>query len=116
MGRDADEQATAAAGVNGLLSFYASTPSYRPVLDVEGRGDLQPELNALSKQGRWAEMAARIDDEALHTLAVAGTPGECAAEIVRRFGGIAQRVCCYFPGYPVTDERIAELAAAIRAQ
>ena len=115
MGRDADEQAAAAAGAKGLLSFYASTPSYRSVLDIEGWGDLQPELNALSKQGRWPDMAARIDDEVLHTLAVAGTPGECAAEIVRRFGGIAQRVCCYFPGYPVADGCIAELAAAIRA-
>ena len=35
-----------------LLSFYGSTPAYRPVLDVHGWGDLQPELNALSKHGR----------------------------------------------------------------
>ena len=41
-----------ALGVRGLLAFYGSTPAYRPVLDVEGWGDLQPELNALSKTGR----------------------------------------------------------------
>ncbi|MDT0470425.1 LLM class flavin-dependent oxidoreductase, partial [Streptomyces gibsoniae] len=39
-----------------LLAFYGSTPAYRPVLEVHGWGDLQPELNALSKQGRWQEM------------------------------------------------------------
>ncbi len=41
-----------------LLAFYGSTPAYRPVLDIHGWGDLQPELNALSKQGRWEEMGA----------------------------------------------------------
>jgi probable F420-dependent oxidoreductase len=115
MGRTPDEQQAASNGVKGLLSFYGSTPAYRPVLDVEGRGDLQPELNALSKQGRWADMAQRIDDDLLHTLAVAGTPEECAAAIVQRFGDHADRVCCYFPGYPVTDERIGELVAALHA-
>ena len=34
-----------------LLSFYASTPAYRPVLEVEGWAELQPELNRLSKIG-----------------------------------------------------------------
>ena len=33
-------------GTRWLLSFYGSTPSYRPVLDVEGWGDLQTELNS----------------------------------------------------------------------
>lgn len=114
MGRSDEELAVAANGVRGLLSFYASTPAYKPVLDVEGWGDLQPELNALSKQGKWQEMAGLIDDAMVRTLAVLGTPEECAAQIVARFGADAQRVCCYFPGYPVTDERIGELAAAIR--
>ena len=37
-----------------LLAFYGSTPAYRPVLDIHGWGDLQPELNTLSKRGKWA--------------------------------------------------------------
>ena len=58
----------------GSLSFYASTPAYRPVLEVEGWEDLQPELNALSKAGRWDEMPGRIDDTMLATLAAVGSP------------------------------------------
>ncbi len=65
-------------GVRGLLSFYGSTPSYRPVLDVEGWGDLQPELNAMSKRGEWAEMSELITDEMVDTIAVRGTPGRGA--------------------------------------
>ena len=63
-----------------LLSFYGSTPAYRPVLDIHGWGDLQPELNAMSKQGRWQEMAGLIDDEILHTIAACGSPDrDCGA-------------------------------------
>ena len=39
-----------------------------------------------------------------------------AREIVARFGGISRRVCCYFPGYPVTDDGIAALVAAIKSE
>ena len=56
--------------IRGILGFYGSTPSYKPVLDVHGWGDLQPELNRLSKQGDWATMFGLIDDEVMNTLAV----------------------------------------------
>lgn len=112
-GRTPGELAAARDGVRSLLAFYGSTPSYRPVLDVEGWGELQPELNALSKRGEWAEMPRLIDDTMVATIGVAGTPEEVAAEIVRRYGHIASRVCCYFPGYDITDERVGELVTAI---
>lgn len=114
MGETEEELAAATNGVKGLLSFYGSTPSYRPVLDVEGWGDLQTELNTMSKRGEWREMSGLIDDTMVRTIAVVGTPDECAREIVARFGDISQRVCCYFPGYAATDERIAKLVAAIK--
>ena len=96
-----------------LLAFYGSTPAYRPVLDVEGWGELQPELNALSKTSDVAAMIDLVDDEMVGTLAVRGTPEECAAEIHRRFGDLADRVCCYFPGYDAALDDIAALAAAL---
>ena len=46
----------AAAGTRQQIAFYGSTPAYRPVLELHGWGDLQDELNALSKQGEWVEM------------------------------------------------------------
>jgi probable F420-dependent oxidoreductase len=112
---DTDAELEAASrGVRGLLSFYGSTPSYRPVLDVEGWGDLQPELNAMSKRGEWATMPNLITDEMVDTIAVRGRPAECAREIVRRFGSAADRVCLYFPGYEMSDERLARLVSDIR--
>lgn len=114
VGRTPSELATASTGARGLLAFYGSTPAYRPVLDAEGWGDLQPELNRLSKVGDLDAMLALITDEMVATLAVRGTPEECAAELDRRFGDVASRVCCYFPGYDVPLGQLGELAAALR--
>ncbi|MFE9576654.1 TIGR03617 family F420-dependent LLM class oxidoreductase [Nocardia sp. NPDC006044] len=115
VGRTPDELSAAATGVRTLLAFYGSTPAYRPVLEVEGWGGLQPKLNVLSKQGDRAAMTGLIDDAMLTTLAVHGTPEECAAQILARFGAHADRVCCYFPGYPVSNRHVAELIRALRA-
>lgn len=114
MGRTPEEQEKAIAGVRMLLAFYGSTPAYRPVLEVEGWGDLQLELNALSKTGHYGEMAGLVDDEMARTLGVVGTPEECAAEITRRFGDVADRVCAYFPGYDAPLDQIGALASALR--
>jgi hypothetical protein len=101
-------------GVRGLLSFYGSTPSYRPTLEVEGRADLQPALNAMSKKGQWREMPALIDDDLLDLIAVRGTPAECGRLIRERVGDIADRVCLYFPGTQVSDRVLADLVRAIK--
>ena len=105
--RDADHAST-----RMLLAFYGSTPAYRPVLDAHGWGDLQPELNAMSKQGRWQEMAGLIDDEILHTIAACGTPAEIAAHIRDRVEGVSDRICLYQPG-PIDVEPLAEIVDAL---
>ncbi|MBM0124269.1 TIGR03617 family F420-dependent LLM class oxidoreductase [Pimelobacter simplex] len=116
MGRTDGEVSAARAGVRALLAFYGSTPAYRPVLEVEGWADLQPELNRLSKTGDVPAMTALVDDAMLDTIAVAGTPEECAAEIRRRFGDVpgVERVCCYFPGYDPPLDQVAALAGSLR--
>ncbi len=114
MGRTPDQLAAATLGVRGLLAFYGSTPAYRPVLEVEGWGELQPELNALSKTGDVVAMISLVTDPMVDTLAVRGTPEECAAELHRRFGDLAERVCCYFPGYDAGLDHIAALSSALK--
>lgn len=91
-----------------LLSFYGSTPAYRPVLDIHGWGDLQPELNAMSKQGRWQEMAGLISDEVLHTIAACGTPKQIAEHIRERVDGVSDTMCLYQPG-PIAIDTLAEI-------
>jgi probable F420-dependent oxidoreductase len=79
------------------IGFYGSTPAYRPVLEVHGWGDLQGELNALTKRGAWDQIADAIDDEVLHTFAIVGTPEEAVEEARRRYGDICTRIAVPVP-------------------
>lgn len=95
------------------ISFYASTPAYKGVLDIHGWGDLQPELNAMSKQGRWAEMGNLITDEMVNTFGIVAEPHALVAEMKRRFGDIVDRTSGSFPFVDKDTQRamIAELHA-----
>jgi probable F420-dependent oxidoreductase len=96
------------AATRRLLAFYGSTPAYRPVLAAHGWEDLQPELNALSKQGRWQDMGGLIDDEMLHTIAACGTPADVARHIRDRVDGVGDTVFLYQPG-PMNLDTLAAI-------
>ena len=89
--------AESAAGTRRQIAFYGSTPAYRGVLELHGWGDLQVELNALSKEGKWVEMGELITDEILETFAVVAEPSGLAAGIKARFGDVIDRVSFYAP-------------------
>ena len=77
------------------IAFYGSTPAYRGVLDFHGWGELQPQLNALSKQGKWVEMGELINDDVLHAFAIVCGPDEVASAVKARFDGVIDRVSFY---------------------
>ncbi len=112
-GRDED-LAAARAGVRQLLSFYGSTPAYRVTLDLHGWGDLQPELNRLTKQGRWDELPGLIDDEVFDTLVVSGPPGDIGRRVADRYRGQVNRIGLSMP-YSATPETLAAVVAGFRA-
>ncbi len=105
--------ASATNAVKTQLAFYGSTPAYRPVLELHGWGDLQTELNTLSKRGSWEEMAGLIDDEVLNTFAIVGPIDDIASIALERFGGIVDRFSIYAP-YPMEPERWAEVLAGFK--
>jgi probable F420-dependent oxidoreductase len=74
------------------IAFYGSTPAYRVVLDAHGWGDLQPELNALSKRGQWGEMTGLISDAMLEEIAICCPLDRVAGEVRARYGDLVQRV------------------------
>lgn len=84
------QRATEAA--RGQIAFYASTPTYLPVLEVAGCADIQPELTHLSKQGRWQDMAPLVSEELLHRVAVVGSPAEVARGLVESRGNLVNRI------------------------
>ena len=84
LGANGEQIETARQKARGQISFYASTPAYKGVLEHHGYGDLQPELNRMTKQGQWKEMPGRIDDALFDTIAVSGTPDEVAEKLRAR--------------------------------
>lgn len=109
-GTNDEEWAASERGVREQIAFYGSTPAYRPVLELHGWGDLQPELNRLSKEGKWKEMGTLIDDEILRTFAVVAEPAQLAAGIKERFGDLVTRVMFYAPYQADPDTWLPVLA------
>ena len=117
-GSSGEEVAAAESAARMQLAFYGSTPAYRRVLEHHGWGELQSELNTLSKQGRWEEMAALIDDEVLGAFAVVAAPERLAGAVAERYAGLVDRLS--FPasahaGAPWWGDMISDLRARLAA-
>jgi probable F420-dependent oxidoreductase len=113
-GTSESEFEAARQGTKQQIAFYGSTPAYRGVLELHGWGDLQGELNRLSKQGEWVQMGELIDDDILHTFAVVGEP-EALPELLRaRWGDVVDRLSFYAP-YKSDPERWANVVAGLKA-
>ena len=96
-GADDDQMTAADAAVRRQIAFYASTPAYRPVLELHGWSELNGELNAMSKRGEWEAMGRRITDEMLHEFAIVAPPHQVAEGLLARFGDVFTRTGFYAP-------------------
>ncbi|HIG40543.1 MAG: TIGR03617 family F420-dependent LLM class oxidoreductase [bacterium] len=112
-GKDEETFEANKTATKNRIAFYGSTPAYKQVLGVHGWGDLQSDLNGMSKQGKWQEMGELITDEMLNIFGVMGEPGSLVAEIKSRYGDITQRIDGGF--HFVDSETRQEMIASLRA-
>jgi len=82
------------------IAFYASTRTYKPVLDMHGWGDVCLRLNEKTARGDWAGMAKEITDEMIAEFAVTGSPEEMPGLLKARYAGLLDRVAFYQPYHP----------------
>ena len=80
------------SAIKKQLAFYGSTPAYRPVLELYGWGDVQTDLNHMSKRGKWDEMGDLITEEIFDEFAFVARPEDYADEVIARYGGMIDRV------------------------
>jgi probable F420-dependent oxidoreductase len=100
--------------VRSQIAFYASTPTYRSVMDYHGWGETADRLRALSKQMAWGEMPSLVTDEMLSTFAVIASEQDLADSLLERYRGMADRLSLYLPYMPGTrDEFWRRLVAKL---
>ncbi|MGI9323334.1 MAG: TIGR03617 family F420-dependent LLM class oxidoreductase [Pseudomonadales bacterium] len=112
-GRDEATFEKEKAAAKQRIAFYGSTPAYKNVLGVHGWGDLQGELNKMSKEGKWQEMGELVTDEMLEVFCVMDEPKDVVAGIKARYGDLVDCTSGAF-GF-VDDADRQQMVAALRA-
>jgi probable F420-dependent oxidoreductase len=82
------------------LAFYASTPSYRPVMALHGWGATADKLSSLASRGEWDAMPALLSDEMLREFCLVADEADLALALKERYAGLADRISIYTPFAP----------------
>jgi probable F420-dependent oxidoreductase len=82
------------------ISFYASTPTYRTVLEAHGWEEVGERLGKLAREKRWDEMPALVTDEMLDAFVVQAASEEVGDALRERYEGLIDRVALYAPFVP----------------
>ena len=97
------------------IALYASTPEYKPMLEMHGWENLFSTFIELARQNQWDKMGDYVTDEMLEEYAVIGTPEELPQKLKTRFGGITQRIQMDDEWFEeMSDCDIAELVKALK--
>ena len=86
--------------VRAQVAFYASTPTYRTVLQAHGWEDVGEELGKLARDKRWNEMPALVTDEVLGAFTVEAAPDDLGSALRERYTGLMDRIALYVPFVP----------------
>ena len=97
------------------IAFYASTRTYRPVLEVYGWGEVCDRLHEMSLRGQWAEMPRLITDEIMEACCVVAPYHALAQRVRTRFGFYATRVPLPLPdGRGEAEAQLGQVVQALK--
>ena len=96
------------------IAFYASTPSYRPVMMLYGWGQVAESLSSLASRKKWADMPDLINDEMLAEFATIASEHDLPAALLDRYQDIADRLTLYTPFVPAERDSFWQNLIAAR--
>ncbi len=100
--------------VRSQIAFYASTPSYRRVMELHGWGEKADRLSTMARRQAWDSMPALITDDMLRQFAVVASEENTSGALKEKYSGVAQRIKLYRPFVPgERDEFWRRLCAEI---
>jgi len=106
-GPNADVVAAERERTRQLLTFLYSTPAYWPSLELFGWKDRGEALHALTREGKWDEMAGIVDDEMLAALAPSADYANIAQVLDDWYGDV-----CNWLTFPMSDDESHDAATA----
>ena len=82
------------------IAFYASTPTYRTVLEAHGWEEVGQRLGKLARDKKWKEMSNLVTDEMLHAFTIEAASDEVGFALKERYENLLDRVALYVPFVP----------------
>ncbi|MBI5287528.1 MAG: TIGR03617 family F420-dependent LLM class oxidoreductase [Chloroflexi bacterium] len=106
-GKNASELTKNAGPIRRQISFYASTPGYRAVMDIHGWSSVFERLFEMSKRGEWAAMSELITDDMLEQFCTIATYDELVPKLLKHYGGVTTRAAMALPARTPEEEGTA---------
>ena len=108
------EVASGRERARGQIAWYASTRTYKRVMDHHGWGEVCLRLHRMSLEGRWDAMSSEVTDEMLDAFCVCGTYDDIAAEVRERYGDYATIISLGMPVDQRQDGKFGALLEELR--
>jgi probable F420-dependent oxidoreductase len=99
-GENEEQAAEQRESVRAQISFYASTPTYRTLLEAHGWEEVGERLGKMAREKKWREMPALVTEEMLAAFAVEAAPDEIGGALKERYEDLIDRVALYLPFVP----------------
>jgi probable F420-dependent oxidoreductase len=97
VGETENDMANVKEAYREQVAFYASTRTYRRLMELHGWGDVCDRLHALSVKGEWGKMAAEVGDDILGEFVIDGTWDDLGGRLTERYHGLVDRIRLYLP-------------------
>jgi probable F420-dependent oxidoreductase len=110
LGETPSERSASEQQIREQVAFYASTPSYRALLNHHGFADLGKQLSQTMRAGEIDKMAEMVPDELLAEVTISASYGDLGQLLRQRYDGLVQRIATYFP---IPDDDPVERWAAV---
>jgi probable F420-dependent oxidoreductase len=103
------------AYVRQQLAFYASTPTYRAVLDHHGWSATGEALSALARSGKFDELPRLVTEPMIEAFVTrTRTYAELGRRLRERYDGVLDRVGLYGDATKIDRESLAALTVGLR--
>jgi probable F420-dependent oxidoreductase len=80
------------------IAFYASTPAYLPVLEQAGCAGIHAPLRQMTREGKWKDMPALVDDGILDRFVVIDGARRLGERLAAKYAGILTEIAIYREG------------------